>query len=137
MSNDIMTFFQLFHISGGGNQSRGKELRLKMSCGRKSFWYGNYLMLKMSCSGTSCSKECLWVGNSMHPKMSLIGKYLAMENTSWWKMFGSPKSWRMCQKWQKIFQPSLLLQFIFSKKKDQNKRHEYILTFALTKVIVY
>ena len=67
-------FFHFSHISGAGNWSRTKELKLKMFGG-----------------GKSCSQECLWVENSLCPKMSLFGIYLVVENTSWRKMFGGPK----------------------------------------------
>jgi hypothetical protein len=59
-------------------------------------------------------------------------KYLVVEN--FWQ---SKRLQPMSESDQKTFQPSLLVPFIFSLKEDLNKRHEYILTFALTKVIVY
>ena len=79
----MIPFFYLFHISGAGKHLRAKELKLKMSGG-----------------GKSCSQECLWVENSWCSK-SHFGKYLAMENTLRWKMFGHPKSCNHCQKVKK------------------------------------
>ena len=64
-TNDLIPFFYLFHISGAGNQSRAKELKLKMSCGRKCF---------------RCEK-CLVV-EKLQPRVSLGGKLFLLKNVT-------------------------------------------------------
>ena len=113
-TNDMIPFFYLFHISGAGKHLRAKELKLKMSGG-----------------GKSCSQECLWVENSWCSK-SHFGKYLAVESTLRWKMFGFPKSCNHCQKVKKNITYNLFNYYhLFLVQKDLDKRHEYIHTFAL------
>ena len=55
-----------------------KDMKLKMSCGRKKIPCGKFPMVEMSGGGKSCSKEFLRVVNSLRPNMSLFEKYLTV-----------------------------------------------------------
>ena len=109
-------FFHFSHISGAGNWSRTKELKLKMSCGRKfygfgkcliaeNFWWWKKLQPRVSLSGKLLVPQNVTVRN-----ISRGGKYLMVENVWWSKEVAT-----IVRKWRKTsprLQPIQLLPFI-------------------------
>ena len=80
LSNHMILFFQLFHISGDGNRSSAMELKLKVSHGRKCFRCGKYLMVKKVAVKSVSGWKLLGPKNINVQKISLGGKHLTVGN---------------------------------------------------------